>query len=57
MTDSTYEVCPRCEGKKIIYGTCECDSEWRGQETDDGWMDCQCTPDLECPTCKGAGFV
>lgn len=31
--------------------------EWRGNKSADGWDDCQCTPDQECSTCYGTGFV
>jgi hypothetical protein len=48
MTDTQKTVCPTCQGKKMIAGECECSPEWK---------DCQCTPDQECPTCKGTGVV
>lgn len=51
------KICPTCNGKKIIQGNCECNMEWRGSERDDGWEDCICEPDRECPDCKGTGFV
>lgn len=51
------ELCPTCQGKKMISGVCECNMEWRGNQTEDDWEDCQCTPDQECPTCKGTGYV
>ncbi len=47
--------CPTCQGKKIIEGTCEANSEWRGS-SDDMQDDVQCTPDQVCPTCKGKGY-
>ena len=49
--------CPECDGKKIIPGTCECNSEWRGTLVGEEWDECQCTPDAECPGCSGTGFV
>ena len=48
-------ICPICQGKKVIEGVCECNMEWRGTAVDDGWEDCQCTPEQECPTCHGTG--
>lgn len=54
---SEKKVCPTCNGKKVIPGTCECDSEWRGTQSDNEWAECQCTPEVECPACKGTGFV
>ena len=57
MEQKTENTCPTCQGKKIIEGVCECNMEWRGNKSDDGWDDCQCTPDQECLTCHGTGFV
>ncbi len=51
------KTCPTCQGKKVIAGICECSSEWRGTQADDEWQDCQCTPELECPTCHGTGYA
>ena len=51
------KICPTCQGKKVIPGVCECSSEWRGQQNDDEWQECQCTPEQECPTCKGSGYA
>lgn len=51
------KICPECAGKKVIPGTCVCDSEWRGTKVMDGFEDCQCTPDIECPVCHGSGYV
>ena len=51
------KLCPICQGKKMIPGVCECDMEWRGNKTGDDWEDCQCTPDADCPTCQGTGYV
>lgn len=45
------DVCPTCQGKKIIDGVCETSGEWHG---DDATV---CTPDQECPTCKGKGYL
>ena len=49
--------CPECNGKKIIPGVCECDSEWRGTQNEEDWIDCQCTPDISCPVCQGKGYI
>jgi hypothetical protein len=57
MSQENKKICPTCEGKKIIEGICECDMEWRGTKKEDEWDDCQCTPEQECPSCKGTGFV
>lgn len=51
------KVCPDCNGKKVISGTCTCDMEWRGTQSGDDWEDCQCTPDQKCPTCDGKGYI
>lgn len=50
-------TCTRCNGKKIIEGNCECNMEWRSSGDNDYWDDCKCDPDLECPDCKGTGFI
>ncbi|PIE57813.1 MAG: ankyrin [Desulfobulbus propionicus] len=47
-------VCPTCQGKKIIDGVCETSGEWQGSNSDDGQI---CTPDQDCPTCKGKGYI
>jgi len=57
MTQQTKKVCPTCQGKKVISGICECSMEWRGTQKGDEWEDCQCTPEQECQTCSGTGFV
>lgn len=57
MEQKTKETCPTCQGKKVIEGDCVCSMEWRGTQTEDGWDDCQCTPDLECSTCHGTGVL
>jgi DnaJ-class molecular chaperone len=54
MTEEKRPPCPTCQGKKIIPGVCETSSEWSG--TSDDADDMQCTPDQECPTCKGKGY-
>lgn len=51
------KVCPACNGEKVIEGKCECSSEWRGNQAGEEWQDCECTPTIPCPTCKGTGFV
>jgi hypothetical protein len=50
-------TCPVCHGEKVIAGICQCSAEWRGTQSDNGWEDCQCTPELGCTTCKGTGLV
>lgn len=50
-------LCPVCEGKKMIPGVCECDSEWRGTQSGDDWEDCQCTEEEQCTNCNGTGYV
>lgn len=47
--------CPTCQGKKVIEGVCEANSEWRGS-SEDMQDDVQCTPDQVCPTCNGKGY-
>ncbi len=47
-------VCPTCQGKKVIEGVCETSGEWQGSKDEAGQV---CTPDNECPTCKGTGFI
>ncbi|MFV0437095.1 MAG: hypothetical protein ACK5PS_06865 [Desulfopila sp.] len=56
MAEETKNVCPTCQGKKIIEGVCEVSPEWRGTQNDDSLDDMQCTPDEVCPTCKGTGY-
>jgi len=53
----TKKECPECCGKKNIPGVCECASEWRGTQIGEEWNDCQCTPDIICPTCNGRGYI
>lgn len=55
MSQDTKKPCPTCQGNKIIEGVCEVSSEWRGNQNEDILDDMQCTPDEECPTCKGKG--
>ncbi|MEW6220834.1 MAG: hypothetical protein AB1634_15060 [Thermodesulfobacteriota bacterium] len=49
--------CPNCGGQKTVPGFCTCNMEWRGTQVGDQWEDCKCAPDVECPTCHGAGTV
>jgi len=51
------QTCPICQGKKVVAGTCECNSEWRGTQNGDDWEDCRCTPEEKCPECGGKGTV
>ena len=57
MTQENKTTCPMCAGKKVIAGKCECAMEWRGTQNGDNWEDCQCTPEVECPTCHGTGYI
>lgn len=57
MAEKGKKVCPQCQGKKVVPGVCVCNSEWRGNQTGDEWEDCQCAPEQECLTCRGAGYV
>ena len=57
MEQTTKNICPTCQGKKVMPGVCECSMEWRGTNGDDGWEDCQCTPEQECPSCLGTGLA
>ncbi len=58
MTTEEKNVCPTCQGKKIIEGVCEGSSEWSGAGGGDDFVDdMQCTVDQPCPTCKGTGVV
>jgi hypothetical protein len=57
MGNADKKVCPECNGEKVIQGTCECNSEWRGSKVGEEWNDCQCVPQVVCPVCKGTGFV
>ena len=57
MTQKTEKTCPTCQGKKVVAGTCECNMEWRGTQGENGWDDCQSSPEQECPTCGGTGVV
>ncbi len=54
---SKKQVCPECSGNKIIPGSCVCDMEWRGTQTDEGMEDCQCEPDVSCSRCGGTGEI
>jgi hypothetical protein len=53
---TSQKICPTCKGKKIIVGNCECNAEWRSMDSEDGFDDCQCEPDVECPECQGKGY-
>lgn len=57
MEKKIKNTCPECQGKKVVEGTCECNSEWRGNHGENGWDDCQCAPEQECLTCHGTGVV
>lgn len=56
MPEENKKVCPTCQGKKVIEGVCEADSEWRGGPQEDDMEDVRCTPEQECPTCEGKGY-
>ncbi|WP_163337624.1 ankyrin [Desulfopila sp. IMCC35008] len=56
MTEETRKPCPTCQGKKIIEGVCEVSSEWSGSSNDELDDGLHCTPDEDCPTCKGLGY-
>ena len=51
------QICPDCEGNKIIAGECECSSEWRSFDDDNVLSDCLCGPDIVCLTCEGTGYI
>jgi type II secretory ATPase GspE/PulE/Tfp pilus assembly ATPase PilB-like protein len=57
MGEGMRKVCSTCQGKKVVEGVCECSTEWRGTQSDDEWEECQCTPEVSCPTCKGTGYI
>lgn len=57
MAEKEKMVCPECEGRKVIKGTCVCDDEWRGSHTNTGFDECQCMPETTCPNCNGTGYV
>ena len=57
MAGTEKNICPECDGKKVLSGTCTCDMEWRGTQQGEDWDDCQCTQETECPVCNGTGFV
>ena len=57
MTGENKKICPECNGKKNIPGTCVCDMEWRGSQKEDEWDDCQCSEEEICPACLGTGSV
>ena len=50
MAEQDKKVCPTCNGKKMVLGTCECNAEWRGSQDSDSGDDCQCSPDTQCPS-------
>ena len=51
------KTCPTCKGQKIIVGNCECNAEWRSTDGENEFNDCRCEPDIECPGCKGKGYI
>lgn len=57
MSQENKKICPVCQGKKVVAGTCECNAEWRGTQKGDDWEECQCSPEQPCAMCMGIGFV
>ncbi len=57
MTQVTKKICPLCQGKKVVTGTCECNAEWRGTQKGEDWEECQCSPEQQCVMCKGSGYI
>ncbi|MBA3006593.1 MAG: ankyrin [Desulfocapsa sp.] len=57
VTQKNKVICPLCQGKKVVAGTCECNSEWRGTQRGEDWDECQCTPEQQCEMCKGTGYI
>ncbi len=57
MSQEKSMVCPVCQGKKVVKGTCECDAEWRGSQLGDAWEECRCSPEEKCYACKGTGLI
>lgn len=57
MVKEKKEICPVCQGKKVVAGTCECNSEWRGTQKGDDWEDCRCAPEQQCVMCGGTGTI
>lgn len=55
MAQQQNDSCPTCMGKGIIEGVCETSPEWDGSTDKDGNDGRICTPDQQCPTCKGTG--
>lgn len=54
-TSEDQQICPECNGEKMIRGVCTCDMEWRGSSVGEEWNDCRCTPDTPCSYCNGEG--
>lgn len=57
MTRENRTICPVCQGKKVVAGTCECNAEWHGTQIGDDWDDCQCAQEQQCVMCKGTGLI
>lgn len=57
MANEDKQVCPECKGQKVIPGNCVCNMEWRGTMIGDEMDDCQCSQEVECPMCRGTGFI
>ena len=57
MTQVKKKICPLCQGKKVVAGTCECNAEWRGTQKGEDWEECQCSPEQQCAMCKGLGYI
>ncbi len=54
MAEKNKKQCPTCMGMKVIPGVCESSQEWSGTSDQD---EMQCTPEEDCPTCEGTGYI
>ena len=52
------KICPVCNGKGTIPGTCSCDAQWQGTGIGEDEFDpCKCSPEVTCPNCGGKGYI